>query len=161
LTSACDNETWLASVTIEPMRSHDVEAVREIDLLSFPSAWSAESYLRDLRNRNSHYLVAHLGGEVIGYAGMWLIADEAHISTLAVHPDHRRRGLGRRLLAHLLELAADHDAVEITLEVREANAIAQRLYESFGFRSKGLLPHYYGDTGENAVVMSLLRRSAL
>jgi ribosomal-protein-alanine N-acetyltransferase len=153
LTSGCDRESWLASVSIQPMRRQDVEAVREIDRLSFPSAWSAESYLRDLRNRNSHYVVARLDGDIIGYAGMWLIADEAHISTLAVHPTYRGRGLGRRMLAHLLEVAQERGASEITLEAREANLVARRLYEKFGFQSRGFIPHYYGDTGENAVVM--------
>jgi len=163
LTSGCDNQgcgvapqpprDWLASVSIEPMRQEDVAAVREIDQTSFPSAWSAESYLRDLRNRSSHYVVGRLAGEVVGYAGMWLIQDEAHISTLAVRPDCRRRGLGARLLSHLLEAAEERGAREVTLEVRDGNSAAQALYERFGFRSKGFIPRYYGDTGENAVVM--------
>lgn len=112
-----------------------------------------ESYLRDLRNRNSLYLVARRNGEVVGYAGMWLIGDEAHISTLAVHPSCRRRGLGRRLLSYLLEAAEERGAREVTLEVREANSAARALYEQFGFKSRGLIPHYYGDTGEDALVM--------
>ena len=155
MTSGCGRCDWPASVTIQPMRREDIDAVREIDRLSFPSSWSAESYLRDLRNRSSYYIVARADGEVIGYAGMWLIADEAHISALAVRPDRRRCGLGQRLLIHLMEVAQERGAAEITLEVREANLAARALYEKFGFRSKGFIPHYYGDTGENAVVMSL------
>ncbi|MGD0111281.1 MAG: ribosomal protein S18-alanine N-acetyltransferase [Armatimonadota bacterium] len=160
MTSGCGNAEWRASVTIEPMQRRDVETVREIDHLSFPSSWSAESYLRDLRNRSSFYIVARLSGEVIGYAGMWLIADEAHISTLAVHPDRRRCGIGQRLLTHLIAVARDRGAAEITLEVREANIAARALYGKFGFMSKGLIPNYYGDTGENAIVMSLGRGNA-
>jgi len=160
LTSGCGKAAWLASVSIERMRREDVDAVRGIDRVSFPSSWSAESYLRDLRNRSSYYAVARADGEIVGYAGMWLIADEAHISTLAVRPDRRRCGLGQRLLIHLMEVAQERGAAEITLEVREANAAARALYEKFGFKSKGFIPNYYGDTGENGVVMSLGRGDA-
>jgi ribosomal-protein-alanine N-acetyltransferase len=142
------------------MRQEDVDAVREIDRLSFPSSWSAESYLRDLRNCSSYYVVARLNGEIIGYAGMWLIADEAHISTLAVHPNRRRCGLGKCLLSQLIDAAHERGATEITLEVREANIAARALYERSGFKSTGFIPRYYGDTGENAVVMSLGRPSS-
>jgi len=160
LTSGCGNAEWPASVMIEPMQKGDVAAVRKLDHLSFPSSWSAESYLRDLRNCSSFYIVARLDGEVIGYGGMWLIVDEAHISTLAVHPDRRRCGLGQRLLTHLIAVARDRGAAEITLEVREANIAARGLYEKSGFISKGFIPNYYGDTGENAIVMSLGRGEA-
>ena len=154
MTSGCVEESWLASVSLEPMREEDLAAVLEIDHLSFPSSWSPDSYLRDLRNRNSHYVVARLAGEIIGYAGMWIMADEAHISTLAVHPSRRRAGLGKRLLSHLLAAARERGASEVTLEVREANAAARSLYESFGFQATGMIAHYYGDTGESAVVMA-------
>jgi len=155
LTSDCDERSWVTAVSIEPMSPQDVGAVCEIDHLSFPSAWSVDSYLRDLRNPNSYYVVARLHGEIVGYAGMWVVADEAHISTLAVHPSRRRCGLGRRLLSHLIMAARERKVVKITLEVREANLAARTLYEKFGFRSEGTIPHYYGDTGENAVMMSL------
>jgi ribosomal-protein-alanine N-acetyltransferase len=155
LTSDCADRNWAASVVIDRMRKNDIDAVCEIDRVSFPSSWSAESYQRDLSNPNSCYLVARLQDEIIGYAGMWVIVGEAHISTLAVRPDRRRCGLGRRLLSHLIDAAHGRGATEITLEVREANAAARALYESFGFRCKGFIPHYYGDTEENAVVMAL------
>jgi len=155
LTSGCADRNWAASVVIDRMRKEDVDAVREIDRVSFPSSWSAESYLRDLRNPNSYYIAARFGDGVVGYAGMWVIVDEAHISTLAVRSDRRRCGLGRRLLSHLIDAAHERGATEITLEVREANAAARALYESFGFKCRGFIPRYYGDTDENAVVMSL------
>jgi ribosomal-protein-alanine N-acetyltransferase len=155
LTSGCDDRNWLDSVTLEPMQKQDLAVVIEIDRLSFPSSWSPESYLRDLRNRNSHYIVARLGDEIIGYAGMWLVADEAHISTLAVRPERRRAGLGSRLLSDLIAAARARGAARITLEVREANLAARSLYAKFGFRTKGFIPRYYGDTGENAIVMAM------
>jgi ribosomal-protein-alanine N-acetyltransferase len=156
LTSDCADSTWLDSVSIEPMQPADLDQVLTIERLSFPSAWSRESYLRELRSRNSYYFVARLAGAVIGHAGMWTASDEAHISTIAVHPGHRRRGLGRRLLSHLIQLARQHRAAEITLEVREANHIARSLYRKFGFDETGVLPRYYGDTGETGVVMCKL-----
>ena len=153
MTSGCDDAEWTSSVSLEPMVKEDVEAVRAIDEISFPSAWSVGSYLRDLRNSNSYYIVARLTGRIIGYGGMWVVEDEAHISTLAVHPDRRRHGLGRRLLSHLMEAARGRGVKRVTLEVRAPNSAARRLYESFGFQIVGLIPRYYGDTGEDAIVM--------
>ena len=138
------------------MQPADLDEVLTIERLSFPSAWSRESYLRELRSRNSYYFVARLEGAIIGHAGMWTISDEAHISTLAVHPDRRRRGLGRRLLSHLIQLARRRHAARVTLEVREANYIARSLYRQFGFDETGVLPRYYGDTGETGVIMCKL-----
>jgi ribosomal-protein-alanine N-acetyltransferase len=153
LTSGCDDSTWLEAVSIERMRPIDLDEVLAIERASFPSAWSRQSYLRELRGRNSHYFVARLAGGIIGYAGMWTISDEAHISTIAVRADHRRRGLGSRLLSRLIEIASRHPVPKITLEVRETNHIARHLYRKFGFEETGILPRYYGDTGETGVVM--------
>jgi len=155
LTSGYGECEWLDSVSIEPMQPGDVEAVCAIDRASFPSSWSAESYLRDLRNPSVHYLVARLEGEVIGYAGMWVIGQEAHITTLAVHPCCRRCGLGRRLCARLIETAQRRGATEVTLEARTANLAARALYQHLGFQPRCTIPRYYADTGEDAVVMAL------
>jgi ribosomal-protein-alanine N-acetyltransferase len=153
LTSGSAETAWLDQVAIEAMRPEDMDDVLAIEHVSFPSAWSRESYLRELRNPHCYYVVARLADELIGYAGMWLIVDEAHISTIAVHPERRRRGLGGHLLSHLVEVARQRGADVITLEVRERNLSAQALYQQFGFRACALLEHYYGDTGENAIVM--------
>jgi ribosomal-protein-alanine N-acetyltransferase len=156
LTSGCDERHWLASVTLELMSPFDLAAVLRIERVCFPSAWTPESYLRELRNLNSYYVVARREGEVIGYAGMWVIADEAHVSTLAVRPDVRRRGLGEAMMRHLMHVGRTRHAVCMTLEVREQNGVALALYRKLGFASRGLIPHYYGDTGENAYVMHRL-----
>ena len=153
MTSDSADSTWLDSVSIEPMAREDLDEILTIERLSFPSAWSRESYLRELRSRNSYYFVARLAGAVIGHAGMWTVSDEAHISTIAVHPDHRGRGVGRLLLSRLIQLARHHHAAKVTLEVREANHIARSLYRTFGFDEAGVLPRYYGDTGETGVIM--------
>jgi len=153
LTSACADEGWLAGVSLAPMRRGDVPQVVAIERLSFPTAWTAESYLRELRNPSSYYVVARQGQELVGYAGMWILSGEAHISTLAVHPSFRRRGLGRLLLRHLLAAARERGAARATLEVRESNHAAQALYESCGFQAAGRLHKYYADTGEHGVLM--------
>lgn len=153
MTSGCDDTSWVDSLCLDLMQPEDLDSVLAIERVSFPSVWSRESYLRELRNRSSYYVVARLEGEIIGHAGMWIVPHEAHISTLAVHPARRRRKFGRFLLAHLIQVAAQKGVTHITLEVREGNLAAQRLYQQFGFESRGRLPHYYGDTGENALVM--------
>lgn len=154
MTSDCAKPDPLADITLELMSPYDLAAVLRLERVCFPSAWTPESYLRELRNPNAYYIVARRDGEVIGYAGMWVIMDEAHVSTLAVHPDLRRRGLGEAMMRHLMEVAVTRQASRMTLEVREHNEIALALYRKLGFESRGLLPHYYGDTGENAYLMS-------
>ncbi len=153
MTSGCDERNWLASVTLDLMSPFDLAAVLRLERVCFPSAWTPESYLRELRNLNSYYVVARHEGEVVGYAGMWVIEDEAHVSTLAVRADVRRRGLGEAMMHHLMHVARTRRAVRMTLEVREQNEVALSLYRKLGFTSRGLIPHYYGDTGENAYVM--------
>jgi ribosomal-protein-alanine N-acetyltransferase len=151
--SSGDRE-WLHEVTLERMSPFDIAAVLRIEHVSFPSAWSAESYLRELRNPTSYYIVARWRGDIVGYAGMWVIPDEAHVSTIAVHPEVRRGGLGEAMMRHLIGVARARGATRMTLEVREANEAAQSLYTKLGFIVQGIIPRYYGDTGENALVMA-------
>ena len=74
------------------MREADLDEVMAMERESFPSAWSRGSYSRELRNRSSYYFVARLGEQLVGYVGMWVVGDEGHITTIAVHPERRRRG---------------------------------------------------------------------
>jgi len=98
--------------------------------------------------------VARIGDEVAAFGGMWLMVDEGHIITFAVHPDWRRQRIGERLLLAFLDLALDRGAHEATLEVRLSNLPARRLYEKYGFRPVGLRPRYYSDNGEDALIMT-------
>jgi ribosomal-protein-alanine N-acetyltransferase len=91
---------------------------------------------------------------VAGYGGMWLMVDEAHITTFAVHPAWRRQRIGERLLLAFLDLAIERGAHEATLEVRLSNVPARRLYEKYGFRPVGLRPRYYSDDNEDALIMT-------
>jgi ribosomal-protein-alanine N-acetyltransferase len=135
------------------MAPADLDEVMVIERDSFPSAWSRASYERELRNSNSYYFTAKHQGAVVGYIGMWIIADDAHITTLAVHPRRRRTGLASRLLQHLIDFARSRGVGRLTLEVREGNSPAQALYHKFGFEDRGRLRRYYGDTGEDGLIM--------
>jgi len=142
-------------LVVGPMRMADVAAVLEIERLSFSSPWPAFAFEQELTaNRLAHYRVARLGDRVVAFGGIWLMVDEAHITTFGVHPDHRRRGIGRRLLLQLAEVALDLGSARMTLEVRVSNEPAQRLYRSFGFNVTGRRVAYYSDDGEDALVMT-------
>ena len=142
-------------LVVEPMGLDDLPAVHTIELASFTSPWPPNAYRSELEsNRLATYLVARAGTAVVAYGGMWLMVDEAHITTFAVHPGWRRQGIGERLLLAFLDLAADRHAHEATLEVRLSNLPARRLYEKFGFRPVGLRPRYYSDDNEDALIMT-------
>ena len=143
------------SVAVTPMELADIPAVQAIEQASFSAPWPPNAYQSELQtNRLAHYLVIRVGAEIVGYAGLWLMVDEAHVTTFAIHPDWRRRGLGERLLLAVLDVAADRRASEATLEVRLSNLPARRLYEKFGFRPVGIRPRYYTDNNEDALIMT-------
>jgi len=136
------------------MELRDIEAVVELEKLSFSTPWSREAFYSELlENPLACYLVAKYAGKVIGYIGMWIIQDEAHITNLAVHPQYRRQHVGKALLAMLINYAKLHGVTRMTLEVRESNVAAQALYRQFGFTSQGVRKGYYTDNNENAIIM--------
>ena len=142
-------------IRIEPMRLEDLPLVHAIERASFNAPWPANAYRSELEsNRMAHYLVARADGDIVAYGGMWLMVDEAHITTFAVHPDWRRQRIGERLLLAFLDMAVDRGAREATLEVRLSNLPARRLYEKYGFRPVGLRPRYYSDDNEDALIMT-------
>ncbi len=146
--------------SLRPMTVDDIPAVLEIDRLSFPSPATAQLYQNELTdNRLAHYQVlvrrGAAGETLAGYAGFWLIADEVHVSTIAVHPDERGRGRGEWLLLNLLLEACRLDPLLVTLEVRTSNATAQGLYRKYRFREVGRRRRYYHDTGEDALLMTV------
>lgn len=144
-----------APVAIGPMTLGDVEAAHEIERLSFRTPWPAYAFEQELRgNRLARYLVARAGDAVVGFGGLWLMVDDAHVTTISVHPDWRRRGIGRQLLLALIDLATRIRARRMTLEVRASNEAAQALYRAFGFEVVGRRPGYYSDDGEDALVMT-------
>lgn len=172
--------------TIEPMRREDVSTVHRIERQVFSSPWSTYSFLHEITyNENSAYLVlryepwvdegregllpqpiARLLGRadddpsLLGYGGFWMIAARAHISTLALRPAWRGRGLGELLLATLCDQALQRGARVINLEVRTSNTVAQNLYEKYGFEITKTHEGYYSDNDEDAYIMSTRSYSA-
>ena len=140
-------------VSIDPMRVEDMETVLQIDRLSFPVPWMPTAFATELSNRSACYLVARQSTQVVGFGGEWVIMDEAHITTLAVHPFHRGHHIGERLLLALIEEGIRRRATRATLEVRQNNHAARHLYKKFGFYEAAIRKNYYTDNGENAIVM--------
>jgi [ribosomal protein S18]-alanine N-acetyltransferase len=142
-------------ITIGPMLVDHLPEVQAIEKASFTSPWPPHAYRSELEtNRLAHYLVVQVRDRVIAYGGIWLMVDEAHVTTFAVHPLWRRRHVGDQLLLALLDIAVARHAHEATLEVRLSNLAARKLYEKFGFRPVGLRPRYYSDDGEDALIMT-------
>jgi len=141
-------------LVIERASLADIAGIMEVERACFRQVWAPEQYANELLDRASSYcLVARTQGRVIGTAAMTLVETEAHITSLAVRPPFQGRGLGDRLLRRLLDHARRHGVHTITLEVRVSNAPALHLYRKHGFRALGRRPHYYTDTGEDALVM--------
>src|SRR5690606_17454023 len=133
-----DGHGHTGHIIIEPMKMSDLKQVLAIENLSFPAPWSRQSFISDLSyNRAAIYLVARQDDQIIGYAGMWVVVDEAHITNIAVHPAWRRLGVGRRLMDRLVEIAQANRCRAITLEVRKSNLAAQNLYTQYGFTAQG------------------------
>ncbi len=145
-----------APFSLRPMQESDIEAVAAIDRLSFPTPTRVKLFYHELQqNQMAHYQVLQEAAKIVGFAGYWLIGDEIHISTIAVHPAQRGRQLGELLLLNMLFLAYTHPACLVTLEVRRTNVVAQALYEKYQFALVGERRGYYKDTGEDALLMTV------
>jgi ribosomal-protein-alanine N-acetyltransferase len=139
---------------IRRMNEHDIDEVWQIELDLFTMPWSRPSFLYEVSDsRNSYPVVGVDSGSVVGYAIAWFVAEELHIGNIAVAKARQGRGMGKRLLEHLLEEASRRDVEYATLEVRVSNVKAIMLYRSHGFRTVALRKRYYGDNGEDAMVM--------
>jgi ribosomal-protein-alanine N-acetyltransferase len=139
----------------------DIAEVHEIERASFPVPWPAYAFRQELEmNRLARYLLVSAADETVAYGGLWLMVDEAHITTFAVLPGWRRQGVGGRLMVALMDLAFDLGASVVTLEVRLSNEAARGLYARFGFRPVGIRPRYYSNNGEDALIMTTDRLDA-
>jgi ribosomal-protein-alanine N-acetyltransferase len=151
----------LRAIKFRPMKLEDIPRVHAIDVLSFTMPWPEKSYHFELtQNPTTLAIVAELNQPetnplVVGMAVVWMIIDEAHIATIAVHPDYRGISLGKHLLAETLRHCIQRGATLATLEVRDGNQVAQEMYKKFGFRVVGRRPHYYADRNEDAILMTL------
>ncbi len=139
------------------MKPADVPGVMEIESVSFGRHhWAEESFLNEMNNQLGRYysLTDLRNHKIIGYFGYWIILDEAHVTTVAVHPDYRGNSLGELQLIQLLEKALGQTVHWVTLEVRASNYSAQNLYYKYGFKSAGLRHKYYQDNREDALIMT-------
>lgn len=141
------------SVIFRPMQKGDLDRVAELERICFRSPWSKNALAGELKNSIAHYLVGECEGKVIAYAGMWVLFDEAHVTNVAVDPDYRRAGIGRRLMLCMMRSARLYGASLMTLEVREGNHEAQALYAGLDFVNEGRRKGYYTDTGEDAFIL--------
>lgn len=145
-----------SKIEIFPMEVKDIEDVLEIERQSFPNPWSYYAFYSEITsNANAYYITAKYDKKIIGYAGIWIIIDEGHISNIAVHPNYRRQGIGGILLTHLIEYSKQKGVKLITLDVREKNLPAQQLYKKYGFEVIGIRKNYYSDTGESSILCGL------
>lgn len=141
-------------VEIVPMRRRHLRSVLRIEAQVYPRPWSFGLFVSELALRSSRvYLVARVGGSVVGYAGLMLVAGDGHVTTIAVDPEWHRYKIGTRLLLALARAAVAKGAEHLTLEVRVSNAPAQALYRRFGFVPAGIRKGYYTETNEDAIVM--------
>ena len=141
-------------ITYRHMTRQDCEAIHQIELATFPEPWSLQSFIDEMeRNACARYIVAEEAGQLLGYAGAWLILDEGHITNVAVTKERRGEGIGRGLMQALMQYAANMGVQYMTLEVRKSNLTAQKLYHSLGFIDLGVRKRYYEDNGEDALLL--------
>ena len=131
----------------------DINEIMEIERLSFRTPWSRYAFIHEIQFEKSIFKVCKLDGRLVGYGGFWHLVTEIHISNIAIHPNCRRKGLGKKLLVDLLEEAVARGASAASLEVRRSNIAAQKMYEGFGFRIVGINKNYYSDENEDALIM--------
>ena len=153
-TSPVPPEPPLPTVTLRPMRLEDIEHVSRLERRCYTLPWSSSAYATEVGNPSAYYVVSvDPDGTITGYAGMWVIMDELHITTIAVDPVQRGRRIGERLLLSLIEEGMARGAERATLEVRERNAVAHNLYQKYGFEDVAVRKNYYSDNHENALIM--------
>jgi ribosomal-protein-alanine N-acetyltransferase len=150
-----------SELTFQPMRRRHLPAVLRIERSAHPKPWSLGVFTSELsQGEGRYYVVLRAGGKVGAYGGLMFVADEAHVTNLAVSPGLRRRGLGTQVLAHLAREGARRGCRAMTLEVRAGNFAAQELYRKFGFVDAGVRRNYYPETNEDAIVMWLYNLSS-
>ncbi len=141
---------------IRKMTLEDIPAVLDLDHRSFSLPWPERSFRFEItENSASRCWVADLDGKVVGMIVVWLIVDEAHVATIAAHPDFRRQGIAKSLLAYALLHLIEEGARSSFLEVRESNRAAQEMYRKFGYEETGRRRRYYSDNDEDAILMNL------
>ncbi|ALC92994.1 alanine acetyltransferase [Bacillus sp. FJAT-18017] len=136
------------------MKEEDLDRIMIIEKESFTLPWSREAFYNELHhNQYAVYIILEEKGEPIGYCGVWIVVDEAHITNIAILPQYRGRRLGEVLLRKVMETSKQMGATSMTLEVRVSNLPARNLYRKLGFQDGGIRKNYYTDNGEDGIVM--------
>ena len=144
----------MSDIRIEPLKSEYIDGLLAVEQLCFATPWTRETFIYELEsNTLARYYVALEGETVVGYGGMWSVVNEGHITNIAVHPLHRRKGIGQTILNALLLYAIGAGLTDVTLEVRVSNEAARALYEHNGFAVEGRRKEYYSDNKEDALIM--------
>lgn len=139
---------------VRDMYLTDLDDIMAIEAHSFTTPWSRRAFETELlENTFAIYMVLEREGRVVGYGGMWIILDEAHITNVAIHPEFRGAHLGEKMMRGLVERARALGSMRMTLEVRRSNMVAQNLYNKLGFIHLGVRRGYYTDTREDAFIM--------
>jgi ribosomal-protein-alanine N-acetyltransferase len=145
---------FMVDVTLREMELSDLDEIMIIEKDAFTTPWSRNAFTMEIKeNLLAKYIVAEVEGSVVGYAGIWLILDEGHITNIAVKKESRGQGIGNYLIMGLIDFCKNSKIYNMTLEVRESNIVAQNLYKKYGFLDCGIRPNYYSDDHENAVIM--------
>nr|WP_300004199.1 ribosomal protein S18-alanine N-acetyltransferase [Tissierella sp.] len=141
-------------IIVRKMLEEDIDGVLEIENEAFTTPWSRESFRTEIReNLLAYYLVAVVDEKIVGYGGIWLILNEGHITNIAVKEEYKGNGIGNHLVEGLICYCLKYEILNMTLEVRESNIIAQNLYKKYDFVDCGRRPKYYADDGEDAIIM--------
>ncbi|HHT65460.1 MAG: ribosomal protein S18-alanine N-acetyltransferase [Caldicoprobacterales bacterium] len=139
---------------VTSMMTEDIDEVHKLEKMCFPIPWSREALRMEVeQNQCARYFSVRADKQLIGYGGMWMILDEAHITNIAVHPDYRRQGVGRLIMETLMKEAVRMGMERMTLEVRVSNKAAVSLYKSLGFEEGGIRKEYYANNREDALIM--------
>ncbi len=141
-------------IKIRPMLNRDIISVVEIDRKCFSHPWGVNEFFREINyNKFGRYYVAELDKKIIGYIGSWFLGDLIHITTIAVDPEYRRKGVGKKLMDFIIDIGKNEKVKKVVLEVRVSNLIAQKLYEKLGFIIEKIKKEYYPDNREDAYYM--------
>jgi len=143
----------MSKICVEPLKKCHIEGIISIENLCFTSPWSEDAFLQEVDNEIAYYIVAIEDDEILGYGGMWLILDEAHITNVAVTPRRQRQGIAKKIVESLIFEAQQLSIKAMTLEVRRSNLPAINLYKKFGFEEAGIRKGYYEDNDEDAIIM--------
>lgn len=144
------DEDALHLIAMEP---EHLDRITEMEKYCFKDAWSRHSFEEELSNKLAFYHLFTDGNTIIGYCGIWMVVDEGHITNIGIDPAYQGHSYGEKMMRLVMDWAKKREICRLTLEVRVSNEIAIYLYEKLGFKSAGIRPEYYEDTGEDACIM--------